>query len=131
MWKWLAARSKPRASAPTRGDAGEQQALEFLHARGLKLVARNFRARGGELDLVMDDRGTLAIIEVRARGSSLHGHAAETVDARKQRRIILATQTFLAAHPKFGQSPLRFDIVALDADAPPQWLRGAFDASEP
>ncbi|MEK6805949.1 MAG: YraN family protein [Pseudomonadota bacterium] len=130
MWKWLTTRSKPRASALTRGAAGEQQALDFLHARGLKLIARNFRARGGELDLVMDDRGTLAVIEVRARSKSRHGHAAETVDARKQRRVILATQVFLAAHPQFGQSPLRFDIVALDADVPPVWLRGAFDATD-
>ncbi len=128
MWKWLATRSKPRAK-PTRGEAGEQQALDFLLARGLKLVTRNFRARGGELDLVMDDGGTIAVIEVRARSRTRHGHAAETVDARKQRRIILATQTFLAAHPQFAQSPLRFDIVALDADAPPEWLQGAFDAS--
>jgi len=128
VWKWLATRSKPRAS--TRGQSAEQQALEFLQAQGLKLIARNFRARGGELDLVMDHAGTLAIVEVRARGRSRHGHAAETVDARKQRRIVLATQVFLAAHPGHAQSPLRFDIVALDADTPLQWLRGAFDASE-
>ena len=101
----------------------------FRSTQGLKFIERNFRARGGELDLVMNDHGTVAVIEVRSRSRSEHGGAAETVDARKQRKIILATQAFLAAHPQFAQWPLRFDIVALDADAPPQWLRAAFDAS--
>ncbi len=129
MWKWLATRSKPRAESLSRGAAAEQCALEFLQAQGLKLIARNFRARGGELDLVMRDADTLAVVEVRARRRAAQGSAAETVDARKQARLIHATQIFLAAHPEFGHSPLRFDIVALDAKGPPVWLRGAFDAS--
>lgn len=129
MLKWLATRSKPRAEPLPRGAAAEARALEFLQARGLKLITRNFRARGGELDLVMMHAGTLAIVEVRARGRATYGSASETVNPRKQRRIILATQVFLGQHPQFGHSPLRFDIVGLDADAPPVWLQGAFDSS--
>ena len=112
-----------------RGAEAEEAALRLLLGAGLKLVARNFRGRGGELDLVMRDGDTLVIVEVRARSHPGFSSAAESVDARKQARIVHATQLFLARHPREALRPLRFDVVAYDGGGAPQWIRSAFDAA--
>ncbi len=109
------------------GAEAEEAALHWLTREGLKPLARNFRCRGGELDLVMLDGEVLAVVEVRARRHSGFASAAESVDGRKQQRIILATQMFLAAQPQHAQRALRFDVVAFDAQREPQWIRAAFD----
>ncbi|HEX4895436.1 MAG TPA: YraN family protein [Solimonas sp.] len=109
------------------GAEAEDAALRLLQRAGLRLVTRNFRARGGELDLVMLDGDTLVVAEVRARAGAAFGGALESVDARKCRRIILAAQLFLAAHPEHASRPLRFDVVAYEGASPARWLRGAFD----
>jgi putative endonuclease len=113
-----------------KGAAEEDLALRFLEARGLKLVARNFRCRGAELDLVMRDGGTLVVAEVRKRSHPGFGSGAESVDARKRGRLLLAAQAFLASHAEFLKSPVRFDIIALDRDDRVEWLRAAFDAGD-
>lgn len=122
-----------RTAAQARGDAAEDLALQWLQARGLKLVQRNYRvaggprARGGEIDLILRERdGTLVFCEVRQRSQGQHGGAAASVGAAKQRSLVLAAQHYLmrlAAVP-----PCRFDVVAVDG-ADVQWLRGAFDAA--
>lgn len=107
------------------GAAAEDAALRLLERRGLRLVARNARFRGGELDLVMRDGATLVVVEVRARSASRFAGAAESVDARKRARLVLAAQLFVAAHPEHAERPLRFDVVAYDGDAV-QWIENAF-----
>jgi putative endonuclease len=111
-----------------KGAREEDLALRYLEAQGLRPVARNFRAPGGELDLVMRDRDSLVIVEVRKRAHRGYGSAAESVDARKQARIVLAAQHLLAQRPELGKLPARFDVVALDADDRIEWIRAAFDA---
>ncbi|HUP91795.1 MAG TPA: YraN family protein [Solimonas sp.] len=113
-----------------KGAAEEDIALRHLEQRGLVAVARNWRCRGGELDLVMRDGDTLVIAEVRMRGNPAFGSAAESVGARKQARLVHATRLFLAAHGQFAQSPVRFDVVALDGAGRLEWLRGAFEADQ-
>jgi putative endonuclease len=109
-----------------KGAREEQLAHDFLQARGLRLLVRNYRARGGELDLVMQDGDTLAVIEVRKRSHAAFAGAAESVDARKQQRIAVTTQQFLASHPEFQTCPVRFDVVALDGADRIDWIRDAF-----
>ena len=109
------------------GAAAEDAALRLLERHGLKLVARNARFRGGELDLVMRDGDALVIVEVRARSASQYAGAVESFDSRKQARLIIATQLFLARHPEHAERNVRFDVVAFD-DGRPQWLKAAFDA---
>ncbi|MDD3762252.1 MAG: YraN family protein [Nevskiales bacterium] len=111
-----------------QGDAAERRAERLLSRAGLRLITRNFRCRGGELDLVMLDGETLVVVEVRARSHRGYAGAAESVDARKQARIVTATGMFVASHPQHAQRPIRFDVVAYDGDAPAQWLQAAFDA---
>lgn len=110
------------------GAEAEDRALRHLQSRGLKLLERNYRCRGGELDLVMREGETLVVVEVRSRSNPGYGSAAESVDGRKQRRILLATQLYLVAHPEHADRALRFDVVAFDGAGKLDWITAAFDA---
>jgi putative endonuclease len=123
-----------RTSDPDRRATGadwELAAQRHLEAAGLRLLARNQVYRLGELDLVMRDGDVVVFVEVRFRKSSGFGGSAPSVDARKQRKLVLAAQCFLAAHPKLANCACRFDVVAVEgaADAPRvDWIRNAFEA---
>ena len=113
------------------GDVFEDRALAHLERTGLKLVARNFRTRFGEIDLIMRDGEVLVFVEVRYRRSRGFGSAADSVTADKQARLVRAARGYLAAHPRQAALACRFDLVAFDG--PParpviDWQRGAFDA---
>ena len=110
-----------------KGADAEEHALRHLQKHGLKLVAHNWRCRGGELDLILRDGDTLVIAEVRQRSSEAFGGASASVDARKRGRIIQTTQLFLAEHPQYADAPVRFDVLALDGNGRIDWLRAAFD----
>lgn len=112
----------------SRGAQAEALAADFLRRRGLTVLARNYRVRGGEVDLVCRDGGTLVFVEVRLRASQRFGGAAASITAAKQRRVILAAQHYLAGKADVA---CRFDCVLLDAlDASRiDWIRDAFDAA--
>jgi putative endonuclease len=107
------------------GQAAEDQALRYLSAHGLALVERNFRCKGGEIDLVMQEQAVLVFVEVRKRADRSHGGAAASVTAAKQARLILAAQIYLQRfkHPP----PCRFDVVAIDG-AELEWLKNVIEA---
>ena len=108
------------------GGAAEQLALDYLTSQGLKLVERNFRARSGEIDLILRDARELVFVEVRARSSIAFGGAAASVTQAKQQRIRRAAQVYLQS--RFGQRAwpaLRFDVLAFEAGSI-HWLRAAF-----
>ena len=111
------------------GEAAEDAALAHLKSFGLELIARNYRCKGGELDLVMLDGNTLALIEVRYRSSDDYGGAGASVTWFKQRRIILAARYLLATHRHLRRYPARFDVVAVGSGLRgPQieWIKAAF-----
>jgi putative endonuclease len=113
-----------------RGDAGEDEALAYLQAQGLRLLQRNYRTPGrggGEIDLIMQTAdGTVVFVEVRKRSRSDHGGAAASIGFQKQRRIIFAAQHYLLRWRRLP--PLRFDVVTIESDGP-QWLQAAFDGT--
>jgi len=113
----------------TLGDAFEARALEYLQRQRMRLVARNVRCRGGELDLVMlDERGALVFVEVRARRSGRFADALTSIGATKRARLVRAAQHYLATWR--GEPPAcRFDVIAFDAGRI-RWLRDAFRADE-
>jgi putative endonuclease len=129
--------AKVPAQRPTTkalGDSGEQRALDYLNARGLMLVARNFKTPGrggGEVDLIMrSSDGTLVFVEVRQRKSAQFGGAAASISPTKRRRIIFAAQHYISRLPRIP--PCRFDVLTLQGDgqdAQIEWLQAAFDAS--
>jgi putative endonuclease len=109
------------------GTAAEDLAARYLEGRGLAIVERNWRTRGGEIDLVARDGATLVFVEVRLRTSAAFGGAAASVDARKQQRILQAARRYLAERPDV---PCRCDVVVLDRLDPArvEWIRDAFSA---
>lgn len=107
------------------GLLAEAQAARFLAARGLKVIARNYRCRGGEIDLVCRDGATLVFVEVRLRTNRAFGGAAGSITSSKQRRIALAARHYLAGKP---WPACRFDAVLLDGETI-DWIRNAFDAA--
>lgn len=111
------------------GQLAENLAASFLEKRKLAVLARNFRCRGGEIDLVCRDGKTLVFVEVRLRRNAGFGGAAASVTPTKQRRIVLAAQHYLTATGKHG-SDCRFDCVLLDGpgEARIEWIRDAFAA---
>jgi putative endonuclease len=127
MWKKILARilPKPTAKHLEQGNLAERQARRYLAAQGLKFVCGNFRCKRGEIDLIMQDRQTLVIVEVRYRHSDQCGDPLETVTRRKQSRIIAATRYYLAKHP--SNQAVRFDVIAISGDGL-NWVRNAFQA---
>ena len=126
-------------SATRRAEGARFEAAAEAHlvTHGLVPLLRNFNCRLGELDLVMRDRDTLVVVEVRARAPTRFGTAVETIGPAKRRRIVRATQVLLAARPELARFPLRFDVVAFEVATGAersggdqvQWLRAAFDAA--
>lgn len=117
-------------AGPSRHRAGrnaEHLAATFLERQGLRIVERNWHVRGGEIDLICDDGGSIVFVEVRLRTSTAFGGAAASITATKRRRLILAARHYLARRP---QRPCRFDAVLLDglAEANIEWIRNAFEA---
>ncbi|WP_371324423.1 YraN family protein [Dechloromonas sp. ZY10] len=107
-----------------KGREAETAAARLLEKAGLRIVDRNFRVRGGEIDLIARDGATLVFVEVRARSGSGFGGAAASIDAAKQQRLLLAARHYLARH---GECDCRFDCLLYEAGHW-RWLRGAFAA---
>jgi putative endonuclease len=106
-----------------RGAAAEALAADFLVARGLAIIARNYRCRSGEIDLIARDRDMLVFVEVRLRSSAAFGGAAASITATKRQRIASAAKHYFG---KLGREPAcRFDAVLLDGLDPQriEWLR--------
>ena len=112
------------------GNEAERASERLLISAGLRLLARNYRCKQGELDLVMRDVDTVVFVEVRYRRRNQWGDAVETVDWRKQKRLIAAAHHYLLTHPHLANQPCRFDVVAATGDpADPtsyRWIREAF-----
>ena len=123
-------KDKVGQTTKARGDAGEDEALAYLQARGLRLLQRNYRTPGrggGEIDLIMQSAdGTVVFVEVRKRSRTDHGGAAASIGHAKQRRIIFAAHHYLLRWRQLP--PARFDVVTIEATGP-QWLQAAFDAT--
>lgn len=113
-----------RTAKQVIGDAGEARAANYLEQQGMRVIERNFRVKGGEIDLICHDGDTTVFVEVRQRASRNFGGAAASITSAKQRRLILAARHWLARH---GEVPCRFDVVLIENDQL-EWLRAAFTA---
>jgi putative endonuclease len=94
------------------GKTGEDLACAELERRGYAIVARRYRQRGGEIDVVARDGPTLVFVEVKARETHDFGEAAEAVTAFKQRRIVQLALDYMTRH-HVSNCPCRFDVVAI------------------
>lgn len=116
----------------TLGNEAEQKALQFLVREGLKLVTRNFRSRGGEIDLIMLHGDCLTFVEVRCRQSTRFSPPALTVDIHKQRKILRTAAMFLASKRRYARHTMRFDVVAITGgkNGTIEWIQDAFRPSD-
>lgn len=124
--KGLVARLRPHRT----GAAGEDLACRHLQAQGFAILARNYRCRSGEVDIVARDGEVTVFVEVKERSGRSHGEGYESVTLGKRQRIVRAARLFAAAHG-LSERPLRFDVVSIDTGGPAVRLRhdrGAFDS---
>jgi putative endonuclease len=107
------------------GQRAEALCAELLQKAGLRILARNWRCRLGEIDLVAEEAGTLVFAEVRLRRDARFGGAAESITAAKRARLVAAARLYLAGR---AAATCRFDVLLLDSLAPMrvQWIRNAF-----
>jgi putative endonuclease len=104
----------PRDLRQLRGKAAEDLAAAYLETRGLSVLARNLRCKGGELDILCRDGAVLVVVEVRQRSSARFGGALASVTRQKQRRMIRAARFHLQRHAAWRHCVLRFDVIGLD-----------------
>ena len=108
-----------------RGAEAEALAAAFLERQGVRIIARNYRCRLGEIDLVARDGATTVFVEVRSRASSAFGGAAASITAMKRARLLKAARHYLAGLRAVPQC--RFDALLIEGDPPRiEWLRNAF-----
>lgn len=111
--------------AQVSGGNAESRAAEYLESRGVAIVARNYRCRLGEIDIVAREGEVLVFVEVRMRAEGHFGGALESITRRKQRRIAAAAGMYLRQFPRSPRC--RFDVIAMEyGDI--RWLRAAFEA---
>jgi putative endonuclease len=114
------------------GEMGENLACSELTRRGYAILARRYRRRGGEIDIIARDGATTVFVEVKARGSADFGGGAESVTMRKRQRLARVALDYLARH-RLLDGPCRFDVVAVDVNQVGPAIevyRNAFDVSE-
>jgi putative endonuclease len=111
-------------STTRAGRAGEDAAVALLRKARMTIVARNYRCRIGEIDVIARDGDTLVFVEIRTRSASSYGGAEESVGSAKQRRIARAAEHYLAfERPK--AKAVRFDVVGITGGEPVH-IRDAF-----
>jgi putative endonuclease len=103
----------------TRGRAAEAMAAAYLELIGCRLLARNVRRNGVEVDVVALDGRTQVVVEVRCRNRADFGSAAETIDHEKRRRLIRAVHAIAGEHA----GPVRIDVIAIDVGSEGATLR--------
>jgi putative endonuclease len=118
-----------------KGLAYEQQACHYLQQHGLTLCQRNYRCRFGEIDLIMREASSLVFIEVRYRRSHRFGSGAESVDRRKQMRLIATAAHYLQGQQSSTTQATRFDVISMrpsqqkpQGDIDITWIKDAFQA---
>ncbi|MCR5092705.1 MAG: YraN family protein [Lachnospiraceae bacterium] len=111
----------------------EQHAARFLEEQGMEIVATNFRCRSGEVDLIFRDGAYLVFAEVKYRTTDRYGESVEAVGIRKQRTIARVSAFFLLRNGIPQDTPIRFDVLALDAADDGmtgiRWIKDAFQVN--
>lgn len=118
--------AKTNDTTTTRGREAESRAARHLESCGLRIIMRNFRIRGGEIDLICSDGPVLVFVEVRQRSRSDFGGAGGSITASKRRRIVLAAQHYIAGKPACD---CRFDCILIEGEEL-EWLKNAFSADD-
>ncbi len=113
-----------------RGRSGEDEAAKFLSRSGLKILDRNFRCPGGEIDIIAGEGKTIVFVEVRSRRAGSLATPEESVSGVKQKKILHAARWYLKKRG-IENSAARIDVVAIrwNGEKPEiNWIVNAFEA---
>jgi len=110
------------------GREGENRACQYLRQQGYGIIARNWRSRFGEIDIIARDEGSLVFVEVKARSKAGFGGPEAALDVHKRKRVIAAAKAYLSVVE--SDLPVRFDFVALQGEKVTLY-KGAFCEEEP
>jgi len=105
-------RRQPHTRA--QGRVGEEEAVRWLRSQGYRIVERNARTKGGEIDVIAWDGDNLCFIEVKARATGDYGPSIAAITPRKRRRLVRATKHYIVERG-IEDTQLRFDVLGLDA----------------
>lgn len=111
------------------GKSGEEAAVNLLKEEGYKIIARNYKSKLGEIDIIAKDRDTLCFIEVKTRKDNSYGAPLESVAFHKQRQIAKAALLFLKKKNLFHKKA-RFDVISVintQEQARAELIKNAFD----
>lgn len=112
------------------GRLGENIAAAYLKENGCRILEMNFTAKYGEIDIIAQEKNTLLFVEVKTRKNSLYGTAAQAVNYKKQRKIILTASAYMSLHEN-TVSNCRFDIIEIYYNNSSSYkvnhLKGAFE----
>lgn len=97
------------------GILGEKLACKYLRERGYEIIDQNYRTRGGEIDIVAKERDMLVFVEVKTRTNRLFGFPEEAIDIRKQHKLALTAENYLAVHC-LSEANYRIDSVGIELD---------------
>ena len=127
----LRVRGVPEDARQALGKLGEDLACAELVRRGYAILARRYRTRVGEIDIVARDGEVTCFVEVKTRDGERFGDGAEAVTRWKQRRIANMAIDYIGRHRLYDR-PCRFDVVAIDVSTTPPRIEvysGAFDSA--
>jgi len=99
------------------GKRGEEQAAAALESAGMEIIARNFRSKFGEIDLIALGGETIAFVEVKSWSFYGMENLQYSIDARKQRKIIKTAKFFLSENRKYNKMSIRFDVVFVNKNS--------------
>jgi putative endonuclease len=114
------------------GKVSEDQASNFLESQGYRILVRNYKAQGSEIDIIAREKNTICFIEVKSRNSERFGSPLEAVTPAKQQKIARAAMFFLQKN-RMQDLPCRFDVVAIVRQAGKEeffLIRDAFISNE-
>lgn len=94
------------------GKISEEQASSFLESQGYRILFRNYKAQGSEIDIIAREKDTICFVEVKSRYSDRFGSPQEAVTPAKQQKIARAALMFLQEN-KLQDKSCRFDVVAI------------------
>ena len=122
----MAYQKEARENKRKLGAQAEKLAENYLTAAGMKIVARNFRNRQGEIDIIGYHEGYLVFVEVKYRASLKKGNPEEAVGTAKQRVICKVADYYRYIYNIPLQMPVRYDVVAIEQDRI-RWYQNAFE----
>lgn len=108
------------------GNIGEDIAMMFLTKQGVEILERNYRIKGGEIDIIYKDGDYLSFAEVKYRSSDAFGQAYEAVDYAKRKRICKASRVYLYSKHIPENVYIRYDVISI-MDKEVTWYKNAFD----